>query len=248
MTRDAVDFVTAPDPAELAAAGLEGWPYGGSGRPSQAWFDDCRARGLNPSVMVYESYSTRSQLDARFGAWDCQNHEARAREVGHTGANAVAVSDGNGADAWDASAYGQGWASVATMPFFAYGAVGVIRSFEQGAAGSLLIPGGWVPETWGSGAIASQLVGTKANLSTPHDLNRVFHDFGQEADDMFDDDDRKMLGELHLFLTEGATSTAGRVAAIQADVEALKAGASGEPLDITSVSTHDLAAELAKRV
>jgi hypothetical protein len=190
-----VDFTTAPDPAECAAAGVIPCPYTGSARPSQRWFDDCRALGIAPLWMIQETISTRSQEGFDAGVEDCRFAESRARERGHTGPIAVVVSDHDGADAWDSSAYARGWASVATQPFFPYGALGVTGSFLAGAAGSpLLIPGEWVPETWGHGRIASQLVGAQAALSTAHDLNHVFVDF--QEDDMFSDDDRALLREV----------------------------------------------------
>ncbi len=176
----AVDFVTAPSVDECVAAGVFPCPYTGNARPSQGWFDEGRAKGVAPLWMIQETISSRSQQGFQAGVFDCEFAEGRARERGHDGALAVVVSDGNGRDAWDASGYGQGWASVATLRFFAYGAVGVIATFESGAACPLLIPGGWIPETWGHGVVASQLVGPQAAISTAHDLNDVFYDFGTQ--------------------------------------------------------------------
>ena len=190
-----VDFTTAPDPGECAAAGVIPCPYTGSARPSQQWFDDCRALGIAPLWMIQETVGERSRDGFAAGVEDCRFAESRARERGHRGPIAVVVSDHDGADAWDSSAYARGWASVATLRFFPYGALGVTGSFLAGASGSpLLIPGEWVPETWGQGRIASQLLDAKAAISVDHDLNHVFVDF--QEDDMFSDDDRALLREV----------------------------------------------------
>lgn len=211
----AVDFVIAPSIDECVAAGVVPCPYTGNARPSQAWFDEARAKGVAPLWMVQETVSTRSQQGFGAGVADCQFAEGRARECGHVGAIAVVVSDGNGADAWDCSDYAAGWVSVATLPFFPYGALGVTQSFLTAGFGHpLSIDGEWVPETWGHGRVASQLVGPQAALSTPHDLNDVFYDFGQEADDMVDPAVQAQLDRI-----EGWFSGGGKYPTLEARIE-----------------------------
>lgn len=278
---DAVDFVVAPPPDELH--GIRPLPYTGNARPSQEWVDACTALGVPPLWYTQETTSTRSQEGWQAGVYDCLFAERRARERGHTGPIAVVVSDGNYADEWDASGYGAGWASVATMPFFPYGALGVTATFLAGAAGSpFLIVGEWVPETWGAGRVASQLVGAQAPISTPHDLNHVFHDFApttqgdpeviyQVADAATDPKDgyTSPPGEYWrlagLAWIHGTPSTNENVVPITggdfltirrqmldvvAAAETTLGGVSvvEVPLDIKTISTHDLATELAGRV
>jgi len=174
--RNAVDFETAPTVEQLVAADVDPIPYTGNARPSQDWFDAVRAAGYGPKAMTQETYSTRSQEGFQAGVLDCQFAESRAKERGHTGSIAVVVSDGNSADRWDAGPYGAGWASVATLPFFPYGALGVTATFLAGAFESpLLITGEWVPETWGAGRLMSQVVGSSPIPGT--DLNIVHADY-----------------------------------------------------------------------
>lgn len=174
---DALDFLAAPDPGVVRPLGLGVLPYTGNARPDQAWVDTCRAYGVPILWFTQETIGTRSQQGGLAGVYDCQFAEARARERGHTGPIAVVVSDGTAQDAWDASEYGRGWASVATLRFFPYGALGVCASFLTGASGSpFLVVGEWVPETWGAGRIASQVVGPSPVPDT--DLNHVHVDLG----------------------------------------------------------------------
>lgn len=145
--------------------------YTGNARPDAAWV----ATVLTHSrvTFIQESYSTRSSEGYDVGVADCRYAEQRAREV-HPGVESIAVvvSDGNGADNWDASPYGQGWADAATIPFFPYGAQPICESFLRGAAQSRLCLGGtWVPETWGQGTFMSQLVTASPLANT--DLNTV---------------------------------------------------------------------------
>lgn len=191
-----IDFVTAPSIDECVAAGVIPCPYTDGGRPAQAWFDEARAKGVDPLWMIRETVSEASQGGAAQGRRDVVLAEARAREVGHTGAICYVASDGNSADAWDASPWGQAIGATASMPFFFYGALGVVGPAEAGARASgtnLLIPGGWIPATWGQGLVASQLVGPQApGISTAHDLNDVYYPFRappapvtQEDDDVY---------------------------------------------------------------
>lgn len=214
---NSIDAVVPADPDELKAANLDQWCYSGNYRPPGPWFDECRARGVAPRVMIHETYSQRSQAGFAAGAADCRWHEARVREVGHDGLNAVVVSDGSKYDAWDASEYGRGWASAATMGFFPYGSVPICASFIDGAStpGSLVIAETWVPATWGDGTFASQRVYEQAEgISTSHDLNYVYHDFGaapsaprpnEQEPDMWSAIIVGLDGLVHSYAVAGAT-------------------------------------------
>lgn len=175
--RDAVDFMSAPDPGLLKSLDLDALPYTGSARPSADWFAQMSAVGLPVRCMIQETVSTRSQSGYQAGVLDCQFAESRAREVNpDVQSIAVVVSDGSYSDAWDASGYGQGWASVATLQFFPYGALGVTSTFLAGAKTSpLSIDGEWVPETWGTGRLMSQVVGPSPVPDS--DLNHVHADY-----------------------------------------------------------------------
>lgn len=185
MRRDAIDGVQAAPPPELAAAGLVQWPYCGGALPDQMWFDACRALGLDPDVLIVESYATRSQAGQNAGWFDADQALARAALRDHRGGFDFAVSDGNSSDSWDCGPFAIGIAlRLGPIPFFVYGSEGCCAS---AAAGARTVPGSGfidfnggshIPETWGNGGVASQLVYTKAPISTPHDLNRVFYDFG----------------------------------------------------------------------
>lgn len=196
--RDTLDFsFTIPDPATIAALGLGAAPYTGNARPSADWF--AGATGLVDWI-TQETYSTRSQEGYTVGTLDARFAQDRSAERGYTGPIAVAVSDGNYADTWDASEYGRGWSDTATARFFPYGAKGITASFIAGAlagAGAYLLvaghdglPGDWVPETWGHGTIAGQVVGPSPIPGT--DLNHVHVDLAaggvgptpHEEDDM----------------------------------------------------------------
>lgn len=132
--------------------------YTGSARPTTDWVNACLAAGLIVTF-IQEAYSTRSSEPYGVGVADCRYAEQRAREV-HPGVRSLAVcaSDGNYADVWDASEYARGWSDAASLPFFPYGAHGVIDSFLAGAQagrgahllviGNDGLPGRWVPETW----------------------------------------------------------------------------------------------------
>ncbi len=146
--------------------------YTGNARPTAAW---CAAVAQHSRItFIQETDSQRSKAGFAAGADDCRYAEARAREV-HRGVEslAVVVSDGNGADNWDASEYGRGWASAATLAFFPYGAVPICESFIRGAGASPLnLRVTWVPETWGKGTGLSQVVGASPVANT--DLNHVW--------------------------------------------------------------------------
>lgn len=178
--RDAVDFVSPPDPVLLQKLGLDALVYTGSARPSQDWIDTARGRGITVTF-IQETISTRSQQGFQAGVLDCQFAEVRAKERGHSGSIAVVVSDGSWVDEWDCSEYGRGWQSVATLPFFAYGSTGCCESFNRGASHSL---GTWIPETWGAGSLMTQVVGPSPVPDS--DLNHVHADYtgGTQEDDM----------------------------------------------------------------
>lgn len=167
--RDALDAAWGDFPTD--DVGYDWLRYTGPARPTAAW---CAAVARHSRItFIYESTSTWSQQGYAAARSACIEHEARAREV-YPGVEsmAVVVSDGNGADRWDASECGRGWASVATLPFFPYGAVPICESFIQGARPSSLNLGvTWVPETWGVGTGLSQVVGFSPIPNT--DLNRV---------------------------------------------------------------------------
>ncbi len=169
----ALDFSYArPTPQEILGAGVKGvLVYTGNARPDQGYIDSLRSAGITVTFIM-ETYSQRSQAGFQAGVLDCQFAEQRARERGHNGSIAVVVSDGNGADNWDASQYGAGWQSVATLPFFSYGAQPICESFNRGAPRSL---GTWVPSTWGQGTLMSQLVVQSPVAGT--DLNTVHADY-----------------------------------------------------------------------
>jgi len=169
--RNALDFETPPAPAELARQGLDALVYTGNARPSLEWVTEARSLGVTVTF-IQETVSTRSQGQHGFGIVDCQFAERRAKELGHTGSIAVVVSDGSWVDAWDCSAYGAEWQSVATLPFFSYGSVGCCESFNRGAPRSL---GTWIPATWGAGTLMTQIVGPSPIAGT--DLNIVHADY-----------------------------------------------------------------------
>lgn len=253
---------------ELAAAGAPQVPYTGNGLPSQDWFDAARARGLDPPWLIQETISQRSQLGFDAGVQDCLFAERRARSRGHTGRMAYVLSDGNGRDAWDTSEYVRGVLDTATLPTdIWYGALGVGAN--------------WVPETWGGGAFATQLVYEKSPaISVGHDLNEVHADLGtpapapvRENPDMLykaagDSTSNpavtdgtvwaivgydfvhadELVGQVPVLTVDGEQLGANSVA-----LQAAKHGALGtvppapEPLDITTVSAHDLIAEMERR-
>lgn len=166
--RDALDAAWGDFPADV---GLDWLRYTGPARPTPEWCAAAAAAGR--LTFIRESYSTRSQEGYDAGRADCIEAEARAREV-HPGVESIAVvvSDGNYADDWDASEYGRGWASAATLAFFPYGAVPICDSFNRGALDSpWCLRGTWVPETWGWGTLLSQVVGWSPVGNT--DLNHV---------------------------------------------------------------------------
>lgn len=159
--------------------------YTGSARPSADWVNACLAAG-SVVTFIQEAYSTRSSEGYDVGVADCTYAEKRAREV-HPGVRSLAVcaSDGSYTDVWDASEYGRGWSDTATLPFFPYGAHGVIDSFvagaQKGRGARLLVvgndgqPGRWVPETWGPTNLLGQVVGPSPVPDT--DLNHVHADY-----------------------------------------------------------------------
>lgn len=163
--------MSAPDPQLLHDLNLDALVYTGSARPTQEWVNHCRELGIIVTF-IQETVSTRSQQGFDAGVYDCQYAEARAKELGHTGSIAYVVSDGSWSDVWDASEYGRGVQSVATLPFFSYGAVPICESFNRGAPRSL---GTWVPETWGVGTLLTQVVGSSPVADT--DLNHVHADY-----------------------------------------------------------------------
>lgn len=175
--RDALDAAWGDFPTD--DVGYEWLRYTGSARPDGEW---CHAVTQHSRLtFIHERYSTRSQEGFGAGLEDCRVAEARAREV-HPGVEsiAVAVSDGDGADNWDASEYGKGWAAAATLHFFPYGAVPICESFLTGAAGSpFRLDGTWVPETWGNGTFLSQVVGTSPVANT--DLNHAHKAYWPDA-------------------------------------------------------------------
>jgi hypothetical protein len=167
--RKALDAAWGDFPTE--DVGYDWLRYTGNARPSREW---CAAVSQHSRLtFIQETYSTRSQEGFQAGVYDCQFAEPRARAV-HPGVESIAVvvSDGNYADNWDASEYGRGWASVATIAFFPYGAVPICESFIRGATSVLNLGGTWVPETWGAGTFMSQVVGYSPVADT--DLNDVW--------------------------------------------------------------------------
>ena len=168
--RDALDAAWGDFPTDNI--GYDWIRYTGSARPDPGWVNAVVAHSL--VTFVQESTSQRSQQGFGAGVADREFAEARAREV-HPGVKSIAVvvSDGDGADDWDASEYGAGWADAASIPFFPYGAQSICESFNRGAAGHPLCLGGtWVPETWGDGTFLSQVVGASPVGNT--DLNHVW--------------------------------------------------------------------------
>ncbi len=197
---NALDFSYArPTAQQILAAGIhQVLVYCGNARPDQAYIDDLHAHGI-VTTYIMETTSTRSQQGAQAGRLDCIFAEQRVKEQGHHGSIAVVVSDGNAADNWDASAYGQGWASAATLPFFAYGAVPICESFNRGAPASL---GTWVPATWGNGTLLTQVVGSSPVADT--DLNIVHADYtGATAPPAQKDDDMPM------YITKASDTSVG---------------------------------------
>lgn len=188
--RDAVDFMSAPDPALLKQLNLDALPYTGNARPDPFWFAAMRDAGLPVLTMIRESYSTRSQEGEQAGIDDCTLAEARAKEVNPDVLSmAVVVSDGSWSDTWDCSAYGRGWAKVATLRFFPYGATECCTSFIRGALGinQLCIDGEWIPETWGTGRLMTQVVGPSPVPDS--DLNHVHGDYTGGATTPVEGDD-----------------------------------------------------------
>lgn len=176
--RDAVDFMSPPDPALLKQLDLDALPYTGNARPSADWFAEMKRRGLPVLTMIQETVSTRSQQGEQAGIYDCQFAESRAREVNpDVQSIAVVVSDGSWSDTWDCSPYGRGWASVASLRFFPYGATECCTSFIRGAHGvnQLCFDGEWIPETWGTGRLMTQVVGPSPVPDS--DLNHVHADY-----------------------------------------------------------------------
>jgi hypothetical protein len=202
VTRNALDFSYArPSADTILGVGInEVLVYCGNALPDQSYIDGLRSRGITVTYIM-ETVSTRSQQGFQAGVFDCQFAESRTKHQGHTGSIAVVVSDGNAADNWDASEYGRGWASVATLPFFAYGAVPICESFTRGAHGLCL--GSWVPITWGQGTLISQLVTPSPIADT--DLNIVHADYtvGHPAPPAQKDDD------MPLYITKASDTSVG---------------------------------------
>ena len=198
--RDALDAAWGDFPVGV----LDWLRYTGSARPDAGWVNACLAAGLNVTF-IQESYSTRSSEGYDVGVADCRYAEARAREV-HPGVRSIAVvfSDGNYADAWDASEYGRGWSDTATLPFFGYGAHGVLDSgltgAQRGRGAALLVlgndgqPGRWVPETWGPTNLIGQVVAPSPVANT--DLNHVHADYtGGSSTTIDNSEEADMLGK-----------------------------------------------------
>jgi hypothetical protein len=185
MGRNVVDFITAPTLQQLRDADVDAVPYCDAARPSQDWINTVRADGRLPSF-IYESVSTWSQGgDATAGT--CTTHEAHIKATGHTGSVMVVVSDGSAHDpnyGYDQIvATGKHWSDEATMPFYPYGNVYCCEAFIAGArtgAGAHLLvkgigggPDAMIPETWGFGGIASQLVGGSPIPNTDLDVVHI---------------------------------------------------------------------------
>lgn len=239
--RDAVDFMSAPDPGLLKQLDLDALPYTGNARPSAEWFAQMQANGLPVRCMIQETISTRSQQGFQAGVYDCQFAEQRSREVNpDVQSIAVVVSDGNGADRWDASQYGAGWASVATLRFFPYGALGVTASFLAGAKGSpRSIDGEWVPETWGAGRLISQVVGASPVPNT--DLNRVHADY--TGGSPIEEDDVKLYqSPSGIFVVDGLNT----VDLAPSEVGAYEFTTGGPPVPIEQASADILHAVSAR--
>lgn len=187
MGRNVVDFIQAPSAAECTAANVDPIPYTGPARPAGWWFDAMILAGHKPPSMIRETTSTWSQGGYGAGADACPKDEQRAREVGHTGSMMVVVSDGSkydpnyGRD--NIVACGHGWSDMATMPFYPYGNVFACEAFLEGAragTGAHLVmvgigggPDAMIPETWGYGAIASQLVTPSPVPNTDLDIVHI---------------------------------------------------------------------------
>lgn len=168
--RDALDAAWGEFPTE--DIGYDWLRYTGNARPDAGWVSAVTQHSR--VTFIQETTSTRSQQGFLAGVYDCQFAEPRARAV-HPNVESIAVvvSDGWRGDVWDCSEYGRGWASVATIAFFPYGAVPICESFIVGAGSSPLNLGGtWVPETWGAGTLMSQVVGPSPIDNT--DLNHVW--------------------------------------------------------------------------
>jgi hypothetical protein len=187
MGRNVVDFMQAPSVEQVAAANVDPIPYTGPARPPIYWFDAMRAAVHVPPCMIFENISTWSQGGYAAGSQTCPTHEGRAREVGHTGSMMVVVSDGS---KWDPNygreniiECGRGWSDRATMPFFPYGNVFCCEAFLEGARagrGAHLVmagvgggPDAMIPETWGFGSIASQLVSPSPIPNTDLDIVHI---------------------------------------------------------------------------
>jgi hypothetical protein len=180
--RNFVDFVSAPDPALLVANDVDPAPYTGNARPSQAWFDQCRAVGYRPRTMIQETYSRRA-IDSGYqgGVLDCQFAESRAAQRQHTGSILYVVSDGNRVDPNDGAdqiaEYGRGVSDTATLGIWGYGNEYCCAAFRRGVLagnGAHLFQGGsMIPETWVDGTntlLATQLVGPSPIPNTDLDI------------------------------------------------------------------------------
>jgi hypothetical protein len=207
--RDAVDFWGAPEPTVLKLHDLDPLPYDGRAKPPQSWFEWARALGVGPKCMIIEQDPNWSQGGYSAGHYGCLDHEGRCKATGHTGSLMVAVSDGS---KWDPNygadniyAFGRAWSDAATMPFFPYGNEFACYWFIQGALAGinahLLVlgydghPGGMIPETWGNGTVATQLVSPSPIPDTDYDVMHVPYEtvgpvkptapnFDSEADNM----------------------------------------------------------------
>ncbi len=198
--RNAVDFVSPPDPAVLQQLNLDGIPYTGNARPPAAWFADMKARGLTVYTMLQETISTRSQQGFQAGVYDCQFAERRAREVNpDVRFIDYVVSDGSWVDAWDCSDYGRGVNATAALGVLCYGSTGCCDTFNRGAPKSI---GTHIPNTWGQGSIMTQLVAPSPVADT--DLNIVHVDYtGTGTGPTKKDDD------MPLYITKATDTSVG---------------------------------------
>lgn len=187
MARNVVDFMTAPSALQLVDANVDPIPYTGSARPDQRIVDAWTAAGHKPPSYIYESTSTWSQGGYDAGAGACPVHEQRAKEQGHRGSMMVVVSDGSAHDPnygyEKIKECGRGWSDKATLVFYPYGNTFCCEAFLEGArlgAGAHLMlagigggPDAMIPQTWGYGSIATQLVGPSPIPNTDLDIVHV---------------------------------------------------------------------------
>lgn len=197
--RDALDAsFSLPDPNLVADQGFDMLVYTGPARPTQAWVDHCRSRGVIVTF-IQQTVSERAQQGYNAGIYDAQYADQRVNERGHAldGSVCYVVSDGSRDNpTWNGNLiadYGQAIAVQSARPFFFYGNRYAVDHANGGAARVAVsvygrpvanlggpTAGGWIPATWNVDPgrdLLRQNIGYYIAAGGVCDLNTVWRDY-----------------------------------------------------------------------